>query len=70
VCAVSKALSSVSDGHYTEFGNCSVFSEEKGTRTLITRISHLKKRETHFYYACLASQQRETHAMGARRPFS
>jgi hypothetical protein len=30
VCAVSEVLCSVSDGHYTEFGNSSISDEEKG----------------------------------------
>jgi hypothetical protein len=48
VCVVSRALCSVSGGHCTESGNCSVSGEEKGRHDLITRVSDLKKRETHF----------------------
>jgi hypothetical protein len=32
----------------TESGSCSVSDEEKGRRAPITRVSHLKKRETRF----------------------
>jgi hypothetical protein len=39
-------LCSISDGHYTESGNCSIFDEENGRRALTTHLSHLKKRET------------------------
>jgi hypothetical protein len=38
-----------------ESGNYSVFGEEKGRCTLITHVSHLKKRETRMYYAHLLS---------------
>jgi hypothetical protein len=38
VCAVCEVLCSVSNGHYTESDNCSIFSEEKGRRALGTRI--------------------------------
>jgi hypothetical protein len=47
VCAVSEVLCLVSDGHYTESGNCSVSNEEKGRRTLATPILHRRQRETH-----------------------
>jgi hypothetical protein len=44
-----KVLCSVSDGHYTEFGNYSIYDEEKGRRTIGTRVSHLIKwRCVHF----------------------
>jgi hypothetical protein len=43
VCAVSEVLCSVSDGHYTESSNCSVFDEEKGRCALATRISYMRK---------------------------
>jgi hypothetical protein len=33
-------------------------SEEKGRHTLITRVSDLKKSETHLYYVCLLSQEK------------
>jgi hypothetical protein len=46
VFVIFEALCSVSDGHYTESSNCLVSSEEKGRRTLITRVSYLRKRET------------------------
>jgi hypothetical protein len=46
VCAVSKVLCLVSDGHYTEFGNCSVSEEGKGRRALATGVLHRRKRET------------------------
>jgi hypothetical protein len=36
VCVVYEVLCSVSDGHYTEFGNCSIPDEEKGKRGLGT----------------------------------
>jgi hypothetical protein len=49
VCAVSEVLCSVSDGHYTKFGNCSISDEEKGRRALGMHISHLiKRRRVHF----------------------
>jgi hypothetical protein len=38
-----EVLCSVSDGHYTEFDNCSISDEEKGRRALDTRVSHLIK---------------------------
>jgi hypothetical protein len=47
VCAVSEVLCSVSDGHYTESGNCSVSDKEKGRCTLDTLVLHKRKRETH-----------------------
>jgi hypothetical protein len=47
VCAVSEVLCSVSDGHYTKSGNCSIFDEEKGRRVLDLRLLHRRKRETH-----------------------
>jgi hypothetical protein len=40
VCAVSKALCSVSDGQYTESG------EERGRHAIIMCLSHLKKKDT------------------------
>jgi hypothetical protein len=43
VCIISIVLCSVSDGHYTEFGNCSISDEEKERRTLGTRVSYLSK---------------------------
>jgi hypothetical protein len=57
----------ISDGHYNEFGNCSVSDEEKerraltmcvsylgkGRRTLDTCISHRKQRATCYIGACL-----------------
>jgi hypothetical protein len=44
-----EVLCSVSNGHYTEFDNCSISNEEKGTRALNTRVSHLiKRRRVHF----------------------
>jgi hypothetical protein len=48
LCVISEAMCSIFDGYYTKSGNCSIFFEEKGRHTLITRASHLKKRE-----ACL-----------------
>jgi hypothetical protein len=39
VCAVSKVLCLVSDGHYTESGNCSVSDDEKGRRVLWECVS-------------------------------
>jgi hypothetical protein len=36
VCAFSKVLCSVSDGYYTESGNCSISDEEKGRHDLDT----------------------------------
>jgi hypothetical protein len=38
-----KVLCSVSDGYYTEFGNCSISDEEKGRRALGTHIPHVIK---------------------------
>jgi hypothetical protein len=46
VCAVSKVLCSVPDGHYTESGNSSVCDEDKGRHAHQTRVSYLNKRET------------------------
>jgi hypothetical protein len=43
VCAISKVLYSVSDGHYTESGNCSVSDEEKGRCTPGTHVTYLGK---------------------------
>jgi hypothetical protein len=43
VCAVSKVLCLVSDGHYTKSSNCSISNEEKGTHALSTHVSHLSK---------------------------
>jgi hypothetical protein len=40
VCTVSEVLCSVSDGHYTESGNCSISDEEKG-EVLSVRTSHI-----------------------------
>jgi hypothetical protein len=36
---------------------CLVSGEEKGRHTLLMRVSYLKKREMHLYYACLLSQE-------------
>jgi hypothetical protein len=58
VCAVSEALCSVSDGHYTEFGNCSVSDEEKGKHALWGHVSYVMKRETHVMRARLVSQEK------------
>jgi hypothetical protein len=33
----------ISNGHYTESGNCSVFYEEKGSHALSTHVSYLGK---------------------------
>jgi hypothetical protein len=55
VCAVSKVSCSVSDGHYTESGNCSVSNKEKGRRALGTSVSHRMIREMHQQNACLTS---------------
>jgi hypothetical protein len=57
-CAVSEVLYLVSDEHYTEADNCLVSDEEKGRHALITRVSHLKSRETRLYYACLLPQEK------------
>jgi hypothetical protein len=46
-------MCSVSDGHYTESGNCSVSGEEKGRHALVTCVSHLKKREMRDMRVCL-----------------
>jgi hypothetical protein len=46
LCAVSEALWSISDEHYTKSSNCLVSDEEKGRHTLTTCILHLKKGET------------------------
>jgi hypothetical protein len=69
VCAVSEALHSVSDEHYTEFCNSSVSDEEKGRHALWGRVSYVKKRETHVMSVHLLCQKREMCAMGARLPF-
>jgi hypothetical protein len=57
VCAISEVLCSVSDGHYTESGNCSVSDEEKGRPTHAMRVSYLRRRETHPCNARLVSQE-------------
>jgi hypothetical protein len=44
VCAVFEILCLVSDGNYTEFGDCSISDEEKGRRAIGTCILHLIKR--------------------------
>jgi hypothetical protein len=46
VCAVSEVLCSVFDGHYTEFGNCSVSDEEKWRHAHATCVLYLRRRET------------------------
>jgi hypothetical protein len=53
VGAISKALCSVSDGHYTESGNCLVSDEEKGRRAFSMHVSHRRKRETRYIRARL-----------------
>jgi hypothetical protein len=58
VCAVSEALCSVSDGHYTESDNCSISNEEKERHTLWGHISYAKKRETRVLGACLVYQEK------------
>jgi hypothetical protein len=58
VCAVSKPLCAVSDGHSTESGNCSVSNEEKGRHELWRRVSYLKKGETGIMGASLVSQEK------------
>jgi hypothetical protein len=57
-CAVFEVLYSVSGGHYTESGNSSVSNEEKGRHTHATRVSYLRRRETHPHNAHLVSQER------------
>jgi hypothetical protein len=47
VCAIFEVLCLVSDGHYTEFDNCLVFYEDIGRCAHATRISYLRRRETH-----------------------
>jgi hypothetical protein len=44
VCTVSEILCSFSDGHYTEFGTCSISDVEKGRHDLDMRVSYLIKR--------------------------
>jgi hypothetical protein len=44
--AISKVLCSVSIGHYTESGNCSISEEEKGRCVLATCVSHRRQWET------------------------
>jgi hypothetical protein len=66
LCSVFKALCLVSDGHYTEFGNCSVSNEEKGRHALITCVSHLRKWEMCSSYACLIlNEKRDARSGGA-----
>jgi hypothetical protein len=43
VCVVFEVLCSISDGHYTESGNCLVSDEEKGRHARTTRILYLGK---------------------------
>jgi hypothetical protein len=57
VHAISKVLCSISDGHYTESGNSSVFDEEKGRHAHETHISYLRRRETCTSNAHLVSQE-------------
>jgi hypothetical protein len=59
VCVVSKVLFSISDGHYTESSNCSIFDEQKGRRTLATHVSYLRRRETCQRNAHLVSKEKE-----------
>jgi hypothetical protein len=42
LCAIFKALCSVSDEYYTESGNYSVSDEEQGRRALPRHVSHLR----------------------------
>jgi hypothetical protein len=58
VCAVSKVLCSVSDGHYAESGNSSVSDEEKGRRVHVTRVSYLSRREMRPRNMCLISEKK------------
>jgi hypothetical protein len=46
VCAVSKVLCSVPNGHYIESSNCSVSDVEQGRHTHATRVLYLRRRET------------------------
>jgi hypothetical protein len=41
VCTVSEVLCSISDGHYTESGNCLVSDKEKGRHARTTRVLYL-----------------------------
>jgi hypothetical protein len=47
LCSISKALYSVSNGHYTESGNYYVSDGRKGRYALSRSVSHLMKNETH-----------------------
>jgi hypothetical protein len=58
VCAVSEVLCSISGGHYTEFVNSSVSDEEKGRRGHATRVSNLRRRETHPRNGRLVSEEK------------
>jgi hypothetical protein len=58
VCAISKVLCLVSDGHYTEFGNSLVSYEEKGRRAHATRDSYLRRRETRPRNGRLVSEEK------------
>jgi hypothetical protein len=69
VCVVSEALCSVSDGHYTESGNCLISDEEKERRALTARISHLRQRETHIMGARLISHKNGDACYGGMSPF-
>jgi hypothetical protein len=69
VCVVSEVLCSVFDGYCTESSNVFSFWWRKRRHTLLTHVSHPKKRETRLYYARLLSQEKETRDMGARLPF-
>jgi hypothetical protein len=65
VCAVSEALCLISDGHYTESGNCLISDEENGRCVLWGRVSYVKKREMHVMGARLLSQKKgDTHYGG------
>jgi hypothetical protein len=58
VCAVSEVLCSISDEHYTEFGNYSVSDEVKGRRDHTTRVSYVRRRETYPRNVHLVSYER------------
>jgi hypothetical protein len=76
VCVVSEVLCSVSHGHYTKYGNSSVFDEEKGRRAHETHVSYLRRRETHPQNAHALSEEKgdaptkcASHILGTRISF-
>jgi hypothetical protein len=60
----------VSDGHYTESGNCSVSDKEKERHALTIHVSYLQKWRRAPDMHVSHSKQRETRYIGVRLPFT